>query len=141
MTKKGDTIPKYTTCQTCGKKLVGRQRVNCSRKCKYKKGNTTSPSYIRQKNRGIKRKLKLIKLKGGCCEMCGYKNNLAVLTFHHRDPSQKLFSIESRNISNYNFPKVLTEAEKCDLLCHNCHHETHYPDFNLKELKKKFDIT
>ena len=141
MTKKGDTIPKYDNCLNCGKELINLQRKFCSRKCKDRNWHTKESAYERQRKRGIKRKLKLIKLKGGCCEMCGYKNNLAVLTFHHRDPSQKLFNIQSRNISNYDFSKVLTEAKKCDLLCHNCHHETHYPDFNLRDLKKKFDIT
>lgn len=138
MTKKGDTLPKYINCLSCGKELIGRQRSFCSRKCKDKHGNIDNPSYIRQKKRGIRRKLKLVELKGGCCQKCGYNKNLAVLTFHHIDPNQKLFCIQSRNISNYNFDKVLAEADKCELLCHNCHHETHYPDFNMNELQKKY---
>ena len=134
MTKKGDIIPKYKTCQTCGKKLIGRQRVNCSTKCKNKKGNITSPSYKRQRNRGINRKLKLVKLKGGCCEICGYKKNLTALTFHHINPNTKSFNVEMRNIANYEWNRVLKESNKCQLLCHNCHHELHHPQFNLKKL-------
>ena len=49
-------------------------------------------SYARQRRRGIKRKLKLVELKGGCCEICSYDKNLAVLTFHHSDPKTKLFN-------------------------------------------------
>ncbi len=50
-------------------------------------------SYARQRRRGIKRKLKLVELKGGCCEICGYDKNLAVLTFHHTDLKTKKFNV------------------------------------------------
>lgn len=141
MTKKGDTIPKYDNCVICNKQLIGRQRSFCSRKCKDRHGSINNPSYLRHKHRGLKRKLKLIELKGGCCQKCGYNKNIASLTFHHIDPKLKLFSIQARNISNYNFQKVLAEVDKCDLLCHNCHHETHYPDLDFEKLKKRVDIT
>ena len=75
-----------------------------------------------------------VKLKGGCCEICGYKKNLTALTFHHINPDKKLFNVEMRNIANYNWNKVLKEADQCQLLCHNCHHELHHPEFNLKKL-------
>ena len=29
----------------------------------------------------LNEKLNLVKLKGGCCEICGYKKNLTALTF------------------------------------------------------------
>ena len=91
-------------------------------------------SYARQRRRGIKRKLKLVELKGGCCEICGYDKNLAVLTFHHTDLKTKKFNVELRNIANYNWKKVLEESSKCQLLCQNCHQELHHPDFSLKKL-------
>ena len=139
MTKKGDTIPKYDNCLNCGKELINLQRKFCSRKCKDR--NWHESPYERQRKRGIKRKLKLIQLKGGGCETCGYNKNITALTFHHIDPTDKLFNLELRGIANNNWQKVLDELKKCQLLCHNCHHELHHPDFNLKELKKKFDIT
>ena len=91
-------------------------------------------SYARQRRRGIKRKLNLVKLKGGCCEICGYNKNLTALTFHHVDPSTKSFNVEMRNIANYEWNRVLKESNKCQVLCHNCHHELHHPEFNLKKL-------
>ena len=139
MTKKGDTIPKYDNCLNCGKELINLQRKFCSRNCKDR--NWHESPYERQRKRGIKRKLKLIQLKGGGCETCGYNKNITALTFHHIDPTDKLFNLELRGIANNNWQKVLGELKKCQLLCHNCHHELHHPDFNLKELKKKFDIT
>tara|TARA_R110000824_G_scaffold288652_1_gene477106 strand:- start:324 stop:644 length:321 start_codon:yes stop_codon:yes gene_type:complete len=100
--------------------------------------------YARQRRRGIKRKLKLIELKGGGCEICGYSKNLAVLTFHHTDPNTKLFNVELNNIANHKWQKVLKESKKCQLLCHNCHHEIHHPDLSLKKLlilKKSVDTS
>ena len=91
-------------------------------------------SYARQRRRGIKRKLNLVKLKGGCCEICGYKKNLTALTFHHINSDTKLFNVEMRNIANYEWNKVLSEAKKCQLLCHNCHHELHHPSLDIEKL-------
>lgn len=135
MTKKGYTIPKYSNCCYCGNKLIGRQRIYCSKKCKDKQERKNNPSYIRQRKRGINRKLKLIQLKGGKCEICGYDKNIASLTFHHIDPKTKFFNVELRNIANYKWSKVLNESAKCRLLCHNCHHEIHNPEFDKEKWK------
>ena len=91
-------------------------------------------SYARQRRRGIKRKLNLVELKGGCCAICGYNKNLTALTFHHINSDTKLFNVEMRNIANYEWSKVLKEAKKCQLLCHNCHHELHHPSLDIKKL-------
>ena len=64
---------------------------------------------------------------------------MAVLTFHHVDPKLKSFSLDLNNIAQKHWHKVIEELDKCDLLCHNCHHELHHPDLNLKNLQKKFD--
>ena len=124
----------HTNCVVCDAKLKGQQRKFCSRKCKDKNWHTIEPAYARQRRRGIKRKLKLVELKGGCCEICSYDKNLAVLTFHHTNPKTKLFNVELNSIANYNWKKVLEESNKCQLLCQNCHQELHHPDFFLKKL-------
>ena len=67
-------------------------------------------------------------MKGGCCENCGYDKNLAALQFHHRNPHEKTFGLDVRKLSNTRWDSILIEAEKCDLLCGNCHMEEHYPD-------------
>ena len=124
----------YTNCIVCDVKLKGQQRKFCSRKCKDKNWHTIETSYERQRKRGIKRKLKLVELKNGCCEICGYDKNLAVLTFHHTDPKIKSFNLDLNNISQKHWGKVLEESKKCQLLCHNCHHEIHHPSLSLKKL-------
>lgn len=88
-------------------------------------------SYQSQQTRAYKRKLELVEAKGGKCQTCGYSKNLAALSFHHRDPSEKSFGIDARNISNRSMAAVLLEAEKCDLLCMNCHAEVHNPQFDV----------
>lgn len=59
------------------------------------------------------------------CERCGYKKNSAALCFHHTDPNQKDFNIAE--ISKTVKANIKEEIRKCELLCHNCHMEEHYP--------------
>lgn len=68
------------------------------------------------------KKKKLIEYKGGECENCGYNRCEQALDFHHRDPKKKDFDIGS---NSYSFDKMKKEADKCALLCANCHREVH----------------
>jgi hypothetical protein len=64
----------------------------------------------------------LVELRGGRCEDCGYDRTVAALEFHHRDRNTKEFTLGSFNGS---WKRLLAEAEKCDLLCANCHRRRH----------------
>ena len=66
----------------------------------------------------------LIKSRGGKCEICGYNKCFAALEFHHIDPSQKDFQISNTG-SVPSFERLKKEADKCRLLCANCHREEH----------------
>ena len=59
---------------------------------------------------------------GGRCLLCGYSRYQGALQFHHLDPPTKRFAI-SRNGNTRNVAEVRAEAEKCVLLCANCHAE------------------
>jgi hypothetical protein len=60
---------------------------------------------------------------GNCCSKCGYSKCLAALEFHHPDPSVK----ESKVIgTTASLAKQRAEAQKCVLLCANCHREAHH---------------
>lgn len=61
---------------------------------------------------------------GGKCSVCGYDAYVGALEFHHIDPRQKLFGINSRTV-NKKWDAVLAEIDKCILLCSNCHKEVH----------------
>lgn len=67
-------------------------------------------------------KLKAIEYKGGKCRSCGYDKSASALTFHHRDPNNKDFSISGKI---WKWDRIRPELDKCDLLCSNCHHEEH----------------
>jgi len=120
-----------STCIQCGKTLKGRQRKYCSRQCKNSYNNQAYQSYQAQQSRGRSRKVELIKLKGSECGSCGYKKNFAALELHHIDPDTKLFQLDLRSLSNRKWEAVLKEADKCCLLCSNCHAELHNPDCEL----------
>lgn len=118
-----------TNCKICGKKLHGRQSRYCSLICK----NHSLQSYSAQKRRGIKRKLELIKRHGSKCTVCGYKKNLAALTFHHQNAT-KTFKLDMRSLSNRKLDRVLLEVSKCTLICQNCHAELHNKHLDLAKL-------
>jgi 5-methylcytosine-specific restriction endonuclease McrA len=84
-----------TTCNSCHKKLIERQRVK-----------------IREE---------AIDYKGGKCQHCGYDKYRGALEFHHIDPSEK----EALGLRKWNRKKLYKELDKCVLLCANCHREEH----------------
>jgi transposase len=67
-------------------------------------------------------KLKLIERAGGSCVVCGYDRHPSALHFHHLDPGSKSFLL-SRNGVTRSFAEAVEEADKCVLLCANCHAE------------------
>lgn len=64
----------------------------------------------------------LVEEFGGACTLCGYRDCIAALQFHHLDPSTKSFGLGSRGLARA-LEKVRAEAQKCVLLCANCHVE------------------
>jgi hypothetical protein len=59
---------------------------------------------------------------GGRCIICGYDRFLGALQFHHLDPAQKRLEI-SRNGITLSLATLQAEAQKCALVCSNCHAE------------------
>lgn len=62
-----------------------------------------------------------IKVERGCA-ICGYDKHPAALQFHHRVSEEKLFNIGSI-LTSKSLEVIMTEIEKCDVLCSNCHAE------------------
>ena len=69
-------------------------------------------------------KKELIEYKGGKCEICGYDKCQSALEFHHLDEKQKKFSISETAFSK-SMEELKKEADKCILVCANCHREIH----------------
>lgn len=72
-----------------------------------------------ERKREVMRQLDLIKLALGCRD-CGYNADPIALDFDHLDPTQKVDSICAL-AKRGSLARVLTEIEKCDVVCANCH--------------------
>lgn len=66
----------------------------------------------------------LIDYKGGKCQICGYKRYRGALEFHHINPDEKEFGI-SKDGNTRSLEESKKEADKCVLVCANCHREIH----------------
>ena len=96
-----ETVKKYVQVRTRVKKVTNSESVILWRK---------------------RTKKKLIEYKGGKCELCGYNKCDSALQFHHKDHTEKYFSISGRSLS---FDRLKEEVDKCMLVCSNCHAEIH----------------
>lgn len=95
-------------------------RKRSCKKCKNSKQSILARSF----------KQECVDYKGGVCVDCGYNNHsfLSVFDFHHKNPSEKEFSIaqyQRWSLKNGLPDKVRNELDKCDLLCANCHRIRH----------------
>lgn len=77
-------------------------------------------------------KLKAVNYLGGKCIKCGESEN-SKLCFHHLDPKVKDSKLNKFFL--YRWDKIQKELDKCELLCMNCHMETHYGEKNRNEKK------
>ena len=91
-----------------------------------------------------KKKEELVAYKGGKCEICGYDKCIDALEFHHVDENSKDYNISfylSRSID-----VLKKEADKCILVCANCHREIHHEinkkkkDAQFKELNEFYEL-
>jgi transposase-like protein len=64
----------------------------------------------------------LVKEAGGRCLLCGYDRCQPALHFHHVDRGTKSFGLAGRGITRA-IDEVRREAQKCILVCSNCHAE------------------
>jgi hypothetical protein len=55
------------------------------------------------------------------CDDCGQSFPPYVMDFDHRDPGKKLFAITTGSAHLMSREKLITEIEKCDIVCVNCH--------------------
>jgi hypothetical protein len=63
----------------------------------------------------------LVAEAGGCCCVCGYSRYVGALEFHHLDRTEKRVEISCGAALSLN--SLRAEAEKCVLVCSNCHAE------------------
>lgn len=127
-------------CSCCDKILPRGKRKHCSSECRKKFRQTIDTGKGSHKFRNEKAKetkINLIKILGGSCESCGYSKNYAALSFHHKDPKTKKFSIIASARVDRSWEDILQEALKCSLLCHTCHQELHNPQCLISNEQSK----
>lgn len=112
-------------CKECNILLIGEQQLFCSLSCKNKHNAKASNLVELTKIRGHERKKELLVNFGGKCQLCGYDKCSRALTFHHRNPLEKCFQLDVRNLGVRSKKSIEIESKKCDLLCFNCHMELH----------------
>lgn len=112
----------YKSCPKCNqKKILSQFFSKLEGLSSYCKSCTCENTIYRIQN--FKRRC--IEYKGGCCSICKYNKCDAALEFHHLDPTQKDFSISGNRCRKFD-NKVISELDKCILVCANCHREIHY---------------
>ena len=82
--------------------------------------------YLKRAVAARRKKLKamLVEYRGGRCVICGYKRCVEGLDLHHVDSTKKDFGLSAKGITR-SWEKMKVEADKCILLCANCHREVH----------------
>ena len=93
---------------------------------KEKRTYADRAAYLKKAVTERRRKLKqmLIEYKGGVCVLCGYKKYAGAFDLHHLDHSRKEFGLSVRGLTR-SWKKLKAEANKCALVCANCHREIH----------------
>lgn len=96
-----------------------------------------SSKYAYVKDSRNKRKLDMVYVMGGKCQLCGYNKTVSALEFHHINPALKTISFNKAQTKNWEITKE--ELKKSILLCANCHREVHDNLDNFLNLKSSYD--
>lgn len=94
--------------------------------------------YMREYNRARwrTRRVALIEMLGGKCVRCESADDLE---FDHVAPSSKSFHLASRPLTSW--PKLVAEANKCQLLCSACHRDKTRAEASLRVTAEHGSVT
>jgi len=82
------------------------------------------------RDQGRIKKRRLVEYLGGKCMKCSYNKCLGILEFHHI--KEKSFKMNEKIGNRCSLESLKKEADKCMLLCPNCHRELHHNEYLKK---------
>ena len=68
--------------------------------------------------------------KGSKCGLIHDGTNTVIFDFHHRDPAIKKFGMNVNSFNTYSLENLRLEAQKCNIICANCHRLHHWDEWN-----------
>lgn len=107
-------------CPKCKRLLPPSEFYGRSTSTRYNCCKTCFNELATMRLRAVKQQA--VDYKGGKCMVCGYARCIAALEFYHVSKDGKDFNISHKCLS---FEKLMTELDKCILVCSNCHREIH----------------
>lgn len=111
-------------CTKCGETKEAAEFPVASVTKSGRAGECKQCKSVRQKQQYLDRAMKLYNMLGRECHDCGcYHDEPAFFDFHHIDKTTK--HREVKQILNGSWDKIMTEVDKCVMLCPNCHRERH----------------
>jgi transposase-like protein len=123
-TRRGTTISETVAAREAGLKTLrrtcrkhGAGTFFLTRRGLYQCSRCRSEAVVARRRRV---KAILVAESGGCCRRCGFADHPAALQFHHVDPSTKAFNVSAQGVTR-SLARARAEAQKCVLLCANCH--------------------
>ena len=91
----------------------------------YRRNRRRTLEKNKARSRAILDWLSVYKTERGCAE-CGYNSHACALDFHHLNEEDKLFALNEAQQRRDGSAKIRREAEKCIILCANCHRVHHH---------------
>lgn len=99
----------------------------------YHLGNGVKEKQVKRQFRNRTKNISELKqIYGSKCSACNYAKCLKALDFHHVDKTTKSFAVSEKTLT---VKKIASEAQKCVLLCANCHRELHAGLLTILEFK------
>lgn len=105
----------YTTAKACHAAYVKKHYAD-NKAAYVDRAKRDSP--LRYKER-----MEFVRSLKTSCSQCG-ENHPAVLDFHHTDPTEKEISVSQSKSKK----QILSEIQKCIVLCSNCHRKLHWKE-------------
>ena len=148
----------YSSCQVCGKQLTNhgstRARSLCSNACRNKILRHRYKPTVRKPRKFMSQKdahelVNNIKLQLGACVLHEFyhkgeqylctRDRLRAFCFDHIDREKKYKNV-SAMIGRATKEQLLSEINKCWLVCANCHHMKTYENNDFKQITKNLEL-